>query len=58
MHMQNNDPANFWALSMSVLTKCLEFVGFSEIRQLLNVVPPEGLAQYHPGRAETEGPFA
>src|ERR1700720_16816 len=28
MHMQNNDPTNFWALSSSVLTKCLELVGF------------------------------
>jgi SAM-dependent methyltransferase len=46
MHMQNNDPSNFWALSTSVLTKCLELVGFSEIRQLLSVVPAKGLAQY------------
>ncbi len=45
MHMQNNDPTNFWALSTSVLTKCLELVGFREIRQLLKVVP-KGLAQH------------
>ena len=35
MHMQNNDPTNFWALSGSVLTKCLELIGFRDIRQLL-----------------------
>ena len=46
MHMQNNDATNFWALSTSVLTKWLELVGFREIRQLLKVVPTEGLAQY------------
>jgi tRNA (mo5U34)-methyltransferase len=46
MQMQNNDPTNFWALSTGVLTTCLEFVGFREIRQLFRVVPAEGLAQY------------
>jgi 2-polyprenyl-3-methyl-5-hydroxy-6-metoxy-1,4-benzoquinol methylase len=46
MHMQNNDATNFWALSSSVLTKCLELVGFRDIRELLKVVPKEGLAQY------------
>ena len=46
MHMQNNDPSNFWALSTSVLTKCLELVGFREIRQLHRVVSREGLAQH------------
>jgi tRNA (mo5U34)-methyltransferase len=46
MHMQNNDATNFWALSTSVLTKWLELAGFREIRQLLKVVPTEGLAQY------------
>ncbi len=45
MYMQNNDATNFWALSRSVLTKCLELVGFSEIRQL-KFVPTEGLAKY------------
>jgi 2-polyprenyl-3-methyl-5-hydroxy-6-metoxy-1,4-benzoquinol methylase len=45
MHMQNNDPTNFWALSTSVLTKCLELLGFREIRQLLKVVP-KGLTQH------------
>jgi SAM-dependent methyltransferase len=37
---------NFWALSTSVLTKCLELLRFREIRQLLKVVPAQGLAQY------------
>jgi 2-polyprenyl-3-methyl-5-hydroxy-6-metoxy-1,4-benzoquinol methylase len=45
MHMQNNDATNFWALSTSVLTKCLELVGFREIRQL-KLVPVEGLAKH------------
>jgi hypothetical protein len=45
MHMQLNDTTKFWALSTSVLTKCLELVGFSEIRQIVNV-PVRGLAQY------------
>jgi 2-polyprenyl-3-methyl-5-hydroxy-6-metoxy-1,4-benzoquinol methylase len=45
MHMQNNDATNFWALSGSVLTKCLELVGFREIRQL-KLVPAEGLAKH------------
>jgi 2-polyprenyl-3-methyl-5-hydroxy-6-metoxy-1,4-benzoquinol methylase len=39
MHMQNNDKTNFWALSTSVLTKCLQLQGFSEIQELLKVVP-------------------
>jgi hypothetical protein len=46
MHMQNNDPTNFWALSSSVLTKCLELVGFRDMRELLRVVSTEGLAQH------------
>ena len=46
MHMQNNDSTNFWALSSSVLTKCLELVGFREIRQLLKVLPTEGLTPH------------
>jgi hypothetical protein len=45
MHMQNNDPTNFWAMSSSVLTKSLELVGFREIRQL-KLVPVEGLAKH------------
>lgn len=45
MHMQNNDPTNFWAMSSSVLTKFLELVGFREIRQL-KLVPVEGLAKH------------
>ena len=46
MHMQNNDKTNFWALSTSVLTKFLELVGFRDIRQLLKVVPAQGLAEH------------
>jgi 2-polyprenyl-3-methyl-5-hydroxy-6-metoxy-1,4-benzoquinol methylase len=45
MHMQNNDPTNFWALSTSVLTKCLELVGFREIQQL-KLMLTKGLAKY------------
>jgi 2-polyprenyl-3-methyl-5-hydroxy-6-metoxy-1,4-benzoquinol methylase len=45
MHMQNNDVTNFWALSTSVLIKCLELVGFREIRQL-KLAPTEGLAKH------------
>jgi len=45
MHMQNNDATNFWALSRSVLTKCLELVGFRELQQL-KLVPVEGLAKH------------
>ena len=44
MHMQNNDHTNFWALSSSVLVKCLELQGFREVRELLKVVPAQGLA--------------
>lgn len=43
MHMQNNDPTNFWALSSSVLKKCLKLIGFQDIRELPKVVLPEGL---------------
>lgn len=46
MHMQNNDATNFWALSPSILTTCLELVGFRNIRELLRVVPTEGLTEY------------
>ncbi|MEO8439050.1 MAG: methyltransferase domain-containing protein [Spartobacteria bacterium] len=46
MHMQNNDQTNFWALSTDVLTKCLELQGFREVRQLLKVVPAQGLAEH------------
>jgi SAM-dependent methyltransferase len=46
MHMQNNDATNFWALSTSVLTKCLELVGFREIRQLRMIVPVQGLSMH------------
>jgi 2-polyprenyl-3-methyl-5-hydroxy-6-metoxy-1,4-benzoquinol methylase len=46
MHMQNNDATNFWALSTSVLTKCLQLVGFKQIEEVRKVVPAHGLAQY------------
>ncbi len=46
MHMQNNDRTNFWALSTSVLKKCLELIGFREIVELRKVVPAHGLAEY------------
>ena len=46
MHMQNNDRTNFWALNSSVLIKCLELVGFRDMRELLRIVPKEGLAQH------------
>jgi 2-polyprenyl-3-methyl-5-hydroxy-6-metoxy-1,4-benzoquinol methylase len=45
MHMQNNDETNFWALSRSVLTKCVELVGFREIREM-RLVAMEGLAKH------------
>jgi 2-polyprenyl-3-methyl-5-hydroxy-6-metoxy-1,4-benzoquinol methylase len=45
MHMQNNDPTNFWALSTSVLIKCLELMGFRAIQQL-KLVATEGLAKH------------
>jgi len=46
MHMQNNDPTNFWALITSVLTNCLELLGFREIRELRKVVSSEWLAHH------------
>jgi hypothetical protein len=46
MHMQNNDATNFWALNKSALTKCLELVGFREIRQLRMIVPVQGLSMH------------
>jgi 2-polyprenyl-3-methyl-5-hydroxy-6-metoxy-1,4-benzoquinol methylase len=33
MHMQNNDPTNFWALSTPVLKKNLELIGFADVRE-------------------------
>lgn len=45
MHMQNNDHSNFWGLSPSVLTTCLELVGFREIRHL-TLVPLTHLPKY------------
>ena len=45
--MLTNERTNFWALSPSVLTKCLELVGFREIRQLrLTPLGAEGLVDH------------
>ncbi len=40
MHMQNNDPTNFWALSTHVLKKNLELIGFSDVREVKKVTMP------------------
>lgn len=39
MHMQNNDPTNFWALSLKVLIDYLNLVGFKEVRLLKRTTP-------------------
>lgn len=39
MHMQNNDPTNYWALSPTVLKKFLALIGFHEIEMILKVKP-------------------
>ena len=39
MHMHNNDPTNFWALSSSVLKSYMEFIGFTEVEEILRVTP-------------------
>ena len=46
MHMQNNDPTNFWALSTSVLKKNLKLIGFTDIQEVKKTV----LSQ--PGQAQ------
>lgn len=46
MHMHNNDETNFWALSSSVLVKCLELVGFQNIRELRRITPVDRLGQH------------
>ena len=40
MHMQNNDPTNFWALSTHVLKKNLELIGFSDMREVKKITMP------------------
>jgi 2-polyprenyl-3-methyl-5-hydroxy-6-metoxy-1,4-benzoquinol methylase len=40
MHMQHNDPSNFWALSTPVLKKNLELIGFASIREIKKFVLP------------------
>lgn len=42
MHMQNNDKTNFWALSISVLKKYLDILGFKNIQEL-SKASPKGL---------------
>jgi SAM-dependent methyltransferase len=44
MHMHNNDPTNFWALSTHVLETCMRLMGFVEIKEIVRVSPP-GLGQ-------------
>ncbi len=39
MHMQNNDPTNYWAMSTSVLDKCIHLIGFEQINELFRVAP-------------------
>lgn len=45
MHMHNNDPTNYWALSTPVLVKALALTGFREIVELKKV-EATGLAEY------------
>jgi len=40
MHMQNNDPTNFWALSTPVLKKNLELIGFAGVREVKKIALP------------------
>jgi len=40
MHMQNNDPTNFWALSTPVLKKNLELIGFTDVREVKKIAMP------------------
>jgi SAM-dependent methyltransferase len=39
MHMQNDDPTNFWAISEHVLRRYLEFLGFEPAVTVLKVQP-------------------
>ena len=41
MHMHNNDPTNFWALSTKVLTDYLNIIGFTDVEVLKRVVPTQ-----------------
>lgn len=40
MHMQNNDPTNFWALSTPVLKKNLELIGFADVLEATKIALP------------------
>jgi 2-polyprenyl-3-methyl-5-hydroxy-6-metoxy-1,4-benzoquinol methylase len=48
MHMQNNDPTNFWALSTPVLKKLMDLIGFRNVREIKKVFPP--ILSKHMGR--------
>ena len=39
MHMHNNDPTNFWALSPHVMQAYMEFIGFKNYKEVLRVTP-------------------
>jgi len=39
MHMHNNDKTNFWALSTDVLKRYMEFIGFTNVKEILRVQP-------------------
>jgi 2-polyprenyl-3-methyl-5-hydroxy-6-metoxy-1,4-benzoquinol methylase len=39
VHMQNNDPTNFWAISEHVLQRYLTFLGFESIETVLKATP-------------------
>lgn len=39
MHMHNNDPTNFWALSPKVLQDYLGFIGFVDVKMHLKFTP-------------------
>jgi hypothetical protein len=42
MHMQNNDPTNFWALSTPVSKKNLELIGLSDAREVKKLALSKG----------------
>ena len=42
MHMQNNDPSNFWALSTPVSKKNLELIGLSDAREVKKLALSKG----------------
>jgi 2-polyprenyl-3-methyl-5-hydroxy-6-metoxy-1,4-benzoquinol methylase len=50
MHMQNNDPTNFWALSTSVLKKNLKLIGFTDIQEVTKSVFSQDSQAQHMAR--------